>query len=148
VLHRRKPKREPLIDTSELAFPKVVRRVRKPGTIFRSSVHRSWIAGLPCLGCGRIPPERATPDNQRNEAAHLWMGTGHYTKGRKPPDYFCWPGCHRCHQKRQHIIGEPAFFLELGIYDPARYVLEQYALRSPCQRTVAAAREVWDERYA
>lgn len=82
--------------------------------------HRQFVAGLPCLSCGRT----ATTE-QPNECAHVRMGTDG-GMGLKPSDRYTCPLCHTCHA-RQHQIGEPTFWAELGV-DPTDAALRLWTV--------------------
>lgn len=135
----RKPPKIRLIDDSAFLLQRVKEREEKPEFMFRSAVHAGWIHTLVCERCGRPAP---------NEAAHLRLDT-QTGKGIIPHDYWMWPGCHWCHQKTQHIVGERTFWNRLlGIADPNRHILEKYALQSPCPATRDAGKIEMIRRYS
>src|SRR4051812_1543506 len=96
----RKKERVRLMDLSELPHPKVVEHERKPEEVFESQRHRLWVALQPCHACGAKEPLTQI------EAAHLRKGAGAPRGGGKKDDFWCWPGCIRCHENLQHTIGE------------------------------------------
>ena len=133
----KKVERPKLIDTSALALPKVVAYVPKPEFYFRSEIHRNWVRSLPCAYCG----------GYGCEFAHLRLGT-HTAASETPHDYWGWPGDRVHHRNLQHKIGEFSFWNGLlGIVDPCRHILETYALKSPCPKTITLAREEYTVRY-
>ena len=133
----RRKERVHLMDDS--AFPPHLRRVKvhapKPDGWFRSSAHLAYVRSLRCV---------ATGGDKDVQAAHVRKGTDG-AMGQKPSDYFTLPLTEYQH-KRQHMIGEPAFYAELGIADPILRALE-IAMESVCERTRSAALEEWRRRY-
>jgi hypothetical protein len=78
----------------------------RQANVRRATGHVQFLRGLPCMACGRAPP---------NCAAHVRKGADG-AMGTKPSDRFGVPLCHACHM-RQHEIGELMFWAELGV-DP------------------------------
>jgi hypothetical protein len=70
----------------------------------RATRHLHFLRGLPCLACGRAPP---------NCAAHVRKGTDG-AMAAKPSDKFGVPLCQGCHM-RQHEVGELTFWAEVGV---------------------------------
>jgi hypothetical protein len=132
-----------LIDDSSFLVKREKFARPKPDAWFRSKDHLSYVAGLRCTYCGRHPPERATDDNPRNQAAHVRIGTDGATR-KKPSDYFTLPLCGYCHAV-QHK-GERSFYARLDFFDPIEAALS-VAIQSPCQRTREAATEEFRRRY-
>jgi hypothetical protein len=137
-----KRSRVKLIDDSSFLVKREKFARPKPDAWFRSEPHKSHVRGLRCLNCGREPPERATDDTPRNEAAHVRKGTDGAAR-KEPSDYFVLPLCHYCHRS-QHVQGEVTFWAFFP--DPIRTALE-LALKSPCDRTREAAFEEHRRRY-
>lgn len=136
---KQKPPKVRLIDDTGFLLQRVKEREEKPEFMFRSPVHAAWIRTLHCEKCSTLLDAR--------EAAHLRIDT-QTGKGITPHDYWMWPGCHLCHQKTQHIVGERTFWHRLlGIADPHRHILEKYALKSPCPATRDIAKIEHIRRY-
>ena len=113
---------------------------RKPDARIDSQDHRTWVASLPCHACGEEVAER--------EAAHLRKFAGEPVAGKKKDDFWCWPGCYRCHEQIQHTIGEDSFWeRRLRDMDRWRTVLERYGMKSPVLKVRLAAQEEWERRY-
>ena len=86
------------------------RHFSAPRITTQRNVYLSLIRRLPCVSCD------ADKDIQ---AAHVRLsvpGKPNAGVGRKPGHEWCVPLCSVCHAK-QHAIGEPEFWRELGI-DP------------------------------
>lgn len=106
---------------------------------FRSERHLAWLRTLPCRYCD-LKPTKDRP----TQACHLrFRNDG--AKGVKPSDFWCWAGCLWCHDIQGHEP-EMGFHRRQGVADPHRMVLETYALKSPCPKTVEAARAEWERR--
>ncbi len=120
-----------LIDLDALAIGRTTHN-RAPDAWFRSPEHLVWIRTLPCAFTGKT----GTPDLPI-QACHVRKGTDG-ALSEKPSDVFVWPGSDREH-RTQHFIGEVTFFAQRNIQDPALWAVKNYALRSPCPKTVAAA---------
>jgi hypothetical protein len=91
------------------AAPRIERIVappRRQPNQRRATAHLQFLRSLPCLVCGRAPP---------NSAAHVRKGTDGAIAA-KPSDKFGVPLCYACHM-RQHEEGELTFWSTLGI-DP------------------------------
>lgn len=138
---KQKPPKVRLIDDKDFMIQKVKPHEPKPDFMFRSAVHKAWIQSQICEFCGTPSP---------SEACHLWLETvtkDGSAKGEKPHDYWFWPGCH-LHHRIQHFIGERTFWCSAhGIPDPNRYILEKYALKSPCPATRDIAKIEHLRRY-
>lgn len=81
----------------------------KTKEIERAPDHLALIRQCPCLSCGA----------ERCDAAHVRMSDGptkQNATGKKPPDSYTVPLCHKCHME-QHRVGEKAFWQKLDI-DP------------------------------
>lgn len=83
--------------------------------------HLVWIRGLPCIAGGK----------GRVQAAHLRMASAKHGKpitgtGVRPDDKWATPLSKEAHD-RQHVVGEPVFWAELGI-DPFDLCLELHAV--------------------
>jgi hypothetical protein len=141
---RAKMKRPRLIDDSAFLLQREKPYVAKPDAWFRSKDHRDWLNTLPCHICG-VPAAIAKVNSYHIDAAHVRKGTDG-CGSEKPSDYFCWPGCSRCHRGEQHQVGEPAFFARYSIPDPIKMALG-YALRSICAKTRAAGAIEFERRY-
>lgn len=128
-----------LIDDTHFAVQRVKPYERKPDEAIDSKAHRKWIASLSCHACGT---------RDRVEAAHLRKGAGQPKGGDKKDDFWCWPGCFRCHELIQHSVGEDSFWERL-LEDPDRWrtVLERYGIKSPVPHVAEAARAEWGRRY-
>ena len=135
---RQKPPKVRLIDDTGFMLQRVVPHVPKEVEQFVSEIHRGWIRTLPCVLCGKLGCQ----------ACHLRMGTQTGMK-QTPHDFWLWPGEDYCHLGLQHrTLGEKTFWhVRLGILDPHRFILETYALKSPCPKTVTLAREEYTVRY-
>src|SRR5215472_3426577 len=90
-------------------IPHTISRARHKPDLRRAATHLAYIRQLPCMTCGRAPP---------NEAAHVRRGTDGAT-GVKPSDRFALPLC-PAHHSSQHRRGELTFWSSLGI-DPVDY---------------------------
>jgi hypothetical protein len=146
MLPRKRQPRPRMFDDSDFLIQREKPHESKPEARFRSEVHRAWIRKCPCEHCGRLGGAPGD-DFVAVEAAHIRVGTK-TGKGETPDDFWCWPGCVLCHENLQHKIGEWTFWQKRRKkMDPHRYILEMYALTSPCTRTQAAAREEHARRY-
>jgi hypothetical protein len=134
---RQRRERVRIIDDSAFLIQRDKPHERKPDAWFRSPRHYEFIHAQPCHYCEH------TPGPYEIQACHVRKGTDGAGE-EKPSDYFLWPGCCRCH-RIQGSMSEPAFHRDRGTPDPVRMALE-YALRSWCPRTVAAAREEVERR--
>lgn len=105
---------------------------RRPNERLRSK-HRDFIQSLSCVACGKPAP---------SECAHVRMGTGG-GMGYKPADRYCLPLCGPmgCHA-RQHQIGEPAFWAELGV-DPVDITVRLWAVTGDADQGLRTVERAW-----
>jgi hypothetical protein len=82
-------------------IPRIVPVAMKQPDPKRSATHLAFIRTLPCCVCSKGGP---------SEAAHVRSGTDGGI-GMKPSDKWTVPLCHE-HHRRQHDIGELAFWSE------------------------------------
>ena len=83
------------------------------------------------------------------------MAIGHELTGcRQPFQRFFFEVCVVAVDKIKYLglqhkaLGEKTFWhVRLGIVDPHRFILENYALKSPCEKTITLAREEYTVRY-
>lgn len=134
------PKRKPrLIDDTGFLIQRVQEHERKPDAWLRSPAHLDWVRTNPCRYCGHRPGPFEI------QACHLRKGTDG-AGSEKPSDFWCWPGCPRCHGI-QSIMSELAFHRDRGISDPWRMVLTEFGMRSPVEAVRIAATVEFDLRY-
>lgn len=140
-----KPKKLPklqLIDDSDFLIQRVVEHEAKPSETIESRIHGSWICTLACHHCGRSRPVVDV------EGAHLRKGAGHPKGAGKKDDFWKWPGCFRCHEQIQHVIGEDRFWEGLlNDFDRWRTVLTKYGMQSPDTKVRDAATAEFERRY-
>ena len=100
----------------------------------RNTTYLKMVRRLPCLACDH---------DQGCEAAHVRMSFPGKANalGQKPGDEWVLPLCAVCH-RRQHAIGEPEFWRDLGL-DPIAIALELFELGhvEPMRSIIFACRE-------
>lgn len=82
-------------------LPHPIRREREG----MSEPHLAMVRQLPCLGCGRQPP---------NQPHHL-LRTGERGLSRKSSDRWAVPLCFGCHANLHHTGDEDAWFAAIGL---------------------------------
>lgn len=109
-----------------MTLPPRIQKVAKRSIRWRSTAHLTFIRSHQCCvpGC----------DGRPIEAAHVRIGSG-AGMGQKPDDFRAVSLCAE-HHRRQHNIGEPAFWRSQDV----EALIDAFCKASPKAREIAAVR--------
>lgn len=107
-------------------LPRRIPKAPKRASRWRSQAHCNFVRGHECsiLGCTSRPID----------VAHVRLGSG-AGMGQKPDDWRTVSLCQE-HHRRQHEIGEPAFWRGIDV----EALIEAFIKASPRRREIEAAR--------